>query len=459
VGARGRADPLSLAGLPACVADAAAAAREPSDGPPDPLQFGPLRARLEAAAAALPTRYRRAVAEPLLAALDELGARGFARLLAEDPEREGAARLLLDAAQAVLQRGEGYQPRATAAFQEVVSDLYEGFLADEKRAGVKPPGRGAVPPLVRWGSADAGPYTWPVTSTRTFGLSAPLVSLPAANATGGLLGWAALAHETAGHDLLEADVGLLPQLAGSVRASLLASGTAPVLAGYWAERIDETAADVMGVLNMGPAAAAGLVGYLRGLNDAWGGGAGLRTEGSADDPHPTDLARAYLMAETVRLLHFEGAGRWADRLIQEADRDLGRITLGGVAVTPGVARAAAAEVARAIVTTPLAALEGRALGDLQGWTDQDEAVVAALRRQVADGGAGSSPYVAGAYAAHAVAAGVYEAVSGRTSPSLVQRRMVDLLAAMHAANPKDRVPGAAPHLAAAPWPPEARRAG
>ena len=400
------------------------------------------------------------MAEPLLAALDELGARGFARLLAEDPDREGAARLLLDAAQAVLQRGEGYQPRATAAFQEVVSDLYEGFLADEKRAGVKPPGRGAVPPLVRWGSADAGPYTWPVTSTRPFGITAPLVSLPAANATGGLLGWAALAHETAGHDLLEADAGLLPQLAGSVRASLLASGTAPVLAGYWAERIDETAADVMGVLNMGPAAAAGLIGYLRGLNDAWGGGAGLRTEGSASDPHPTDLARAYLMAETVRLLHFEGAGRWADRLIAggrprprphhpgRRGGDARRRPGGGRRGGAGHRDDAAGRAGGARARRP-AGLDRPGRGGGGGTA----AAARRRRRRV------RRPYVAGAYAAHAVAAGVYEAVSGRTSPSLVQRRMVDLLAAMHAANPKDRVPGPPPHLAAAPWPPEARRAG
>ena len=464
VGARGPADPLGLAGLPTCVEDAARAAARRSDGPPDPTRFSSLRTRLETAVRALPERYRKAVGEPLLLALDELGARGLAQLLAEDPEREGGARLLLDAAQAVLQHGEGYQPRATAAFQEVVSDLYEGFLADEKRAGVKPPGRGAVPPLVRWGSAEAGPYTWPVTATRSLGLEAPVVSLPAANASGGLLAWAALAHETAGHDLLAADVGLQEELGRTVRAALLGSRTSPVIAGYWAERIDETASDVLGVLNMGPAAAVGLIGYLRGVNGAWGGTAALRSEGAATDPHPTDLARAYLVAETVRLLHFTGAGTWADRLIREADRDLGHLTLGDVAVTAGVARASAAEVARAIVTTRLGALEGHALGDLQGWTDQDEAIVAALRPQLAGGGAAgggsAAPYVPGAYAAHAVAAGVYEAVSGRTDPSRVQRRMEELLATMHAANPKDRTSSQPPaHLAATLWLEAGRRGG
>ena len=69
----------------------------------------------------------------MLRRLDQLGEAGFRRVLADDPERVGAAGLLLDVAQAVLQHGEGYQGRATAAFQEVVSDLYEGFLSAEDR--------------------------------------------------------------------------------------------------------------------------------------------------------------------------------------------------------------------------------------------------------------------------------------------------------------------------------------
>jgi hypothetical protein len=447
VASRALADPRSLAGLSACVDDAGGAALAQADGPPDPASFTSLRARLQSAAAALPARYRSAVAEPLLSRLDQLGARGLARVLSEDPERVGEARLLLDAAQAVLQHGEGYQPRATAAFQEVVSDLYDGFLADEARRGVKPPDRGVVPPLVRWGSGESGPYTWPVTATGSLGLGAPLVSLPAANATAGLLAWPALAHEATGHDLLAADDGLREELAQAVRAQLLAEGSAPVVAGYWAERIEETASDVLGVLNMGPAAAVGLIGYFRAMNGAWNGTPALRTQGSSEDPHPTDLARAYLAAETVRLLSFEGAGRWADRLIEEADRDLGRITLGDVAVTAGVARSSAAAVARAIVRTRLDALEGHALGEIQGWSDRDEAVVAELRQALRQGDAGSgragadatlARYGAGAYAAHAVAAGVYEAVSGGSSPERAQGRMVELLAAMHERNVREQ---------------------
>jgi hypothetical protein len=447
-------DPLALSGLAACVDDARTAALSPVNGPPDPTFFSSLRQRLDLACAKLPEAYRKAVAEPLLRQLDDLGPGGFARVLARDPERQGPARLLLDVAQALLQRGEGYKARATAAFQEVVTDLYDGFLSAEDRRGVKPPDHGVTPPIVRWGSSEAGPYTWPATVAGSIGVNAAVVSLPAANASGGILAWPALAHETAGHDVLAADDGLRDELARAVKERLVAEKMPPAVADYWSERIDETAADVLGVLNMGPAAAVGLIGYFRALNGAWNGTSSLRNVGRAEDSHPADIARAYLAAETVRLLSFDGAARWADRLVAEADRDLGRIWLGNAPVTASMAKASAAAAARAIVKTRLGALEGRALGEIQNWRNRDEVVVAALRRELRDGDAGGpSPgagaaatgrYLEGAYAAHAVAAGVYEAAGGTSNPAQVMKRMVDVLAEMHDRNPAWKATRAAP---------------
>ena len=228
-----------------------------------------------------------------------------------------------------------------------------------------------------------------MTATASFGVGAAVVSLPAANAGAGLLAWAALAHETAGHDLLAADTGLHDELARAVRERLLAEKMPLAIADYWADRLDETASDVLGVLNMGPAAAIGLVGYFRALNGAYTGQAVLRNVGGEEDPHPADIARGYLGAETVRLLSFAGAGAWADRLVAETDRDVGRVRLGGLTVTAGVARASAAIVARAIVKEKLRALEGHALGEIQDWRDRDEAVVAELRQALRAGpGAG-----------------------------------------------------------------------
>ena len=102
----------------------------------------------------------------------------------------------------------------------------------------------------------------------------------------------------------------------------------------------------------------------------------------------------------------------------------------GAATGPG--RAAA--VARAIVRTRLGALEGHALGEIQGWKNEDEAIVASLRAQLREGGATAGRYAEGTYDAHAVAAAVYEAASGRTPPARTMDAMVGVLAAMHARN-------------------------
>lgn len=450
------ADAVALSGLDACVEEARRAAASRAGPPPDPAGFASLRARLERASGTLPPAVRNAVATPLLALLDDLGPRGFAGVLARDPGREGEARLLLDLAHAVLQRGEGYQARSTDAFQEVVSDLYDGFLSAEGRRGVRPPDHGVTAPVVRWGDAETGPYTWPATATEALGVKGALVSLPAANASAGLLAWPALAHETTGHDVLGADDGLREEVASAVRNEVLARGLGPGLAAYWAERVDEAAADVLGVLNMGPAAAVGMLGYFRALNGVWRGTPRLRNVGRAEDPHPADVARGWLAAEAVRLLSFREAGRWADRLVAETDRDLGTIHLGNLVVPPEVAKASAAAVARAITRTHFRSLEGRSFGEIQDWKDDDEAIARSLRatmRGASDvggrrgGAAGPDP--AGAFAAHAVAAAVYEAASGSTPPDAVMPRMVAVLAEMHARNPAWHATGVPPRTAPA----------
>lgn len=85
---------------------------------------------------------------------------------------------------------------------------------------MKLPDKGALAPLVKWGNPDFGPYTWPVDATSTFGVQAAIVNLPPAHAEKGILAWAALSHETAGHDILHADSGLAAELARAVRRDL-----------------------------------------------------------------------------------------------------------------------------------------------------------------------------------------------------------------------------------------------
>src|SRR5262249_35286963 len=156
------------------------------------------------------------------------------------------------------------------------------FLSAQDRNGIKTPDRLVLPPLVKWGNPDFGPYTWPADATASFGMQCAVVNMPPTNARGGLMAWAALRPQTAGHDIPHADKGLQAELAGALQKGL--NGLGFGLADYWSARIDETASDVMGILNMGPAAAMGMIGFFRGLLASFGVPAQLRNDGPADDP-------------------------------------------------------------------------------------------------------------------------------------------------------------------------------
>jgi hypothetical protein len=426
--------PPDLSNLSAAIEEARLAALDMDSGPADPTDFNTLRGRLEATRLKLPPIYRDAVWTPYVAELDRIGPNGFNQILINDPSRESNAGLMLDIAHAILQNGERYQENATDAFQEVVSDLYDGFLSAEDRRGINPPERGTLPPLVKWGQPDFGPYTWPADATEIFDAQCAIVNLPPANARRGVLAWAALAHETAGHDILHADEGLDRQLAAAVWEKLSQAGFGP-LAEYWSDRIDETASDVLGILNMGPAAGVGLIGYFRALNAAFTGTAQLRNTGPAADPHPADIVRGYLAAATTKLLKADTAARWATLIEAETDKDARNIRLAGVAVPTDKAKRCAQLVAEAIVTTRLAAIENHALGEVQNWRNHDERIVARLRRRLIINRRLAESVETGTYAAHAVAAGVMSAIAAGTDTNSIFGRMVAVLKLMHDKNP------------------------
>lgn len=425
-------NPPALTGLAACTEDARLAGLDADPGPAEPTSYHSLRGRIEAVRDKFPPLYRDAVVKPFTAALDQLGQSGYVQVLTQDPNRQSTAGLLLDCAQAILQQGEGYAALATDAFQEVVSDLYDGFLSAEDRRGINPPDLEIVPPLVKWGNPDSGPYTWPVDATKSLGLKAAVVNLPPAQTRRGLLGWAALGHETAGHDVIHADRGLLDELASALQSSL-----APLDAGlaeYWSERIDETASDVMGILNMGPAAGIGLVGFFRGLNAAFGGAARLRNQGASDDPHPVDILRGYMAAEVVSLLKFTGKSKWAKAITDETDKDLRQIIIDGQVIDPGLAKQSAIVVAKTLVQFKPKALEQHALSDIQNWRDADERKVKSLRSALRTAVQPAEKDLGGFYAAHVVAAAVVEALATGTEVGTIFNRMLAVLKAMHDRN-------------------------
>jgi len=424
-----------LSGLPACIQDAIGAAMATDPGPAEPADYADLSRRLDAARERLPPLYREHVLIPYRATLDRLGEEGFMAILSRDPDREGEACLMLDIAQAILQNGERYEDRATDGFQEVVSDLYDGFLSAEDRKEVKPPDKGVIPPLVKWGYPEAGPYTWPVDATSSFGVAAAIVNLPPANARAGILAWAAIAHETSGHDIIHADSGLAEEMAGKVWEALTKAKLGKVLPDYWSARIDETASDVLGILNMGPAAGIGLVGYFRALRAAWGGEPVLSGTGHLSDPHPADLLRAYLAAAVVRRLSFSGAAKWAAAIEKEADRDLTTIRLGTTVIPSEDVKRSADVVAEILARTKMEQLELRALGHIQDWRDKDERIAGKLRTLLRQSGTLPSRYAKGIYAAHVVAAAVTTSVAKGADLPLIFDRMLGVLKVMHDRNP------------------------
>ena len=224
-------NPANITGLADCIEDARLAALDRDSGPAEPLSYNPLLGRIEAVRRKFPPLYRHTMVTPFLETLRQIGAQAFHDILARDPERQALGGLMMDIAQAILQQGEGFAETATDAFEEVVSDLYDGFLSAEDRQGVKLPDLGAIPPLVKWGHADFGPYTWPVDATSVFGCQAAVVNPPPANSRKGLVAWSALGHETAGHDILHADTGLEGEFSYALQQNLRPLGHD--LDAYW----------------------------------------------------------------------------------------------------------------------------------------------------------------------------------------------------------------------------------
>jgi hypothetical protein len=424
-----------ISDLKNCVEDAKNAALDRDAGPKDPTDYSRLLARIEASRDKLPPLYRETVFKPFVSELERLGPSGFREILLGDPDRTGLGGLMLDIAHSILQNGEGYNEKATDSFQEVVSDLYDGFLSAEDRRGVKTPDKGVIPPLVKWGNPDFGPYTWPVDAAINFGVNAGIVNLPPANAKRGLLAWAALGHETAGHDILQADTGLRQELAWAVREALQEQKIGQGLPEYWSSRIDETASDVLGILNMGPAAGIGIIGYFRGLNAAYTGKPKLRNDGPESDPHPADILRGYLAAATVDLLSFSGDGNWSKIIEAETDKDLLKIRLQGVVVSAEAARRSAEIVASTLVRSKMESLEYHSLGEIQDWRNYDELVVNKLIPLLTSAAKLPARYASGIYAAHVVAAAVTAGISRGADIPQIFERMLGVLKTMHDSNP------------------------
>ncbi|HTP60329.1 MAG TPA: hypothetical protein VMM82_15510 [Spirochaetia bacterium] len=411
-------------------------------GPPNPPSLSELKSRLSAAQSKLPPVYREALCAPFLKVVGGLSDSDFASIVSNP----NTSSFFFDFAQAILQHAESFEPQATGAFQEVVADLYDGFLSHEDRANIKLPDRDTITPIVKWGNPEDGPYTITIESARQLGVECAIVNLPPAIARGVLVAWSSLAHETAGHDVAHADIGLVPEMKQTVRNAILTSkkiGNATIrntLATYWSNCMDETSADIMGILNMGPAPAIGMIPFFRSFLAQYGQPPRLRNAGPADDPHPADILRVMLGSAAVKLLSFADAADWAAAILNEGLKDLTTIYLNGSSGSPGVqvdaasAQASADIVAATLVTAPFETLRHHCLKEIQDWQQSDEQIAQSLRAVLRKQGAATQEELKGAYAAHLVAAAVYEALETPQAIAPLFQSMVSILKQMHDAN-------------------------
>ena len=127
--------------------------------------------------------------------------------------------------------------------------------------------------------------------------------------------------------------------------------------------------------------------------------------------------------------------QWANLIEAETDSDLAPIRLGGILVSPEVAKQSAVIVAGAIATRKSAILGNHRLIDIQDWRDRDEGHVSVLRTLLTTNTSVPAELLNGIFAAHVVAAAVTGALASDASATVLFTRMISILKNMHDGNP------------------------
>ena len=382
-------------------------------GSPDgsPFDAAKLRSVVNANKDKLSRSYRSDYAKPLADAMPELVVKLKQtledRLRRGVPQEQALAEVTSFAdtmVGAVSDAGAAQYAPALHRFEAVVSNFYRSFLSRGQRAQVSLPLIEAVPPLVTFAPMpDQGPFTLPADAVNELiGVPIGVVSLPGSYREHPLI-WPSLAHETGGHDVLHADPGLLDELAQAVQ-SRLPGGTGAL----WASWIDETASDVYGLLNIGPAFAVSLAAFFSALevSDPRGPPQKLGTihnilpvaGNQLLDVHPVDILRLHVamgVVSSLTALNPATQHSWLTLLGELADEAAGGATTievldvrqqAVVQQLPLTVMAQAAKaVGRIVATERLTTLAGHSIQDIETWDDADEAAAQTIRGAVAQG--------------------------------------------------------------------------
>jgi hypothetical protein len=330
-------------------------------------------------------------------------------------------------------------------FEAVISDFYRSFLSKERRANVGVPLIEQLPPLATFAHLpDQGPFT--ITSDQTernFQASVGVVSLPSSYRDHPIL-WAALAHETGGHDVTHADPGLLDELSQAV-ADRLTDQMLGQLWGYW---IDEAASDVYGLLNVGPAFVFNLAAFFTTLEHQRSQGrlplGPLSTRSFVDrrnqlDVHPTDILRVHLALGVIESLHGLSITRRGE--YSDAAKQLAQVAAAGADTVDFVGldenrqpvllqsfplatmQETARQVGTIIADAKLDTLGGHSIQEIETWDDQDESTAqsiatALLASQSVAGIGDDAQVLSGATLALFGDPSQYDAITGGISDAL-----------------------------------------
>lgn len=148
-------------------------------------------------------------------------------------------------------------------FLAVISNLHRSFLSGQRRAQVNFPPliTAEMPALATFRTSSRLPVPFVFTEENIksmFGGSTAVISMPYSYKNHPLL-WPVLTHEAGGHIILQSDQNILPELISGVSDLFTRQISSPgnlektLLANLWSYWIEEAAADVYGILNMGPA--------------------------------------------------------------------------------------------------------------------------------------------------------------------------------------------------------------
>jgi hypothetical protein len=378
-----------------------------------PLNVANIRAATVKGAPFLPMVYQQNYAAPLDASLPGIKSKLDQQVQSGDHPPEYRAQVLEALYGAIYQHGHRVtkveaRPQLKR-FLAVVSNLYRSFIDANKRANAGVALVETTPPLALFQSVSNGPFTIESdVMKQKVGVSIGVVSLPATYRDHPVI-WAGLAHEVGGHDVVHADAGLMQEMVKKAQALLSPHAppgkhdTAAKNALLWSYWMDEAAADVYGILNMGPSFALNLAGFLaayrarrRGQTDPGDPFVGIDAElqpHDVMDDHPIDLLRLYVAAGAVEGLKGLTTSKRNDyvasiesvaKLVSVGVTEVGLHGLvkieGFEAVDPKTnmklsdAAEAARKVGKMLVTETFAKLSKHCIQDIETWDDADEAV-------------------------------------------------------------------------------------